>query len=930
MYRQPINRHQHNEPIVHHLIASEFDINLGPIIRKQYPSPINGNLPFFAELLLPDQIHNRSEDWTVVILHKNKDGEYQYGSDDSCTNHSPLYLLNVVNVRFDETVHRNTIIKALALATPSESFHIFKPLLLFALDQLFKIAASAVDHQAQVSRVLQSLYDSLNGLQIPNHVPRLPLTTKLLLSSILDFPMRDYCSNRQFLSRLYDHTYNQVDQKLREDFLMNRKPWFLESSVVKPPGVLEIQAEFNGFKIPLRMPVLDIPDVIGDFSVNDFLNRFLSAKVILPDQFNSNHGKLLIYGPSTPPIIILINAFLSHSRIFYLGHRLPAHEICESIFATVALVSGGGGILSGLTKQTYPYVDLSKFDLLESQEWFFAGTANPTFKQHHRLWDLLYDMEANEIIISNEAPESSSQSFGNDTTMMNLYDTFPEVDILRSSEAEPFDEHEEEEELQSPTSMTSSFSFGLAGWQHESRQNLQRNSTSRQSSGMISISQRPTSFNCLNTDQDDNNTITAHAIISEDALFLKRLNILINDKHDTDTVFLVFRQHLHALMRIFEGISNYVEAYRTHTQYANNFGSTSNNNTSVAILGSGINSAWDGTNAHNINHGRHQKISSMTSVSSNSNISGSVSPRHSNPSSIASMTSYTYSSKHSSITTADSLPHQINASFPANANGKRRPSLVIFPAKANEHNSHTVSNNNRTFSGGPLLHSESQVENKTGYFWNSRTEKTSEMRAYYLVFKAFSGARQNNPLKYFFENVKEINHSKQMEGTRMNEYNFVDGYDISYQLSQLQDLSISVQQTFTIYSNILNFLSSPDRSKSSSIEMLLLHTYLLPPKFDNELFFTNHNTSIETIALGLYHQEHGIRELAREILRLIQNDFIGRIVLKNSLNEFFRMAISTQEPQHPNSTYRMGMGNDANCFGTKGPAVGIGIINNTN
>lgn len=55
-----------------------------------------------AELMLPDQVHNREEDWTIFFLHKGAeeaDGEVEGES-------GLMYVLSLVNKKLDQTVKR--------------------------------------------------------------------------------------------------------------------------------------------------------------------------------------------------------------------------------------------------------------------------------------------------------------------------------------------------------------------------------------------------------------------------------------------------------------------------------------------------------------------------------------------------------------------------------------------------------------------------------------------------------------------------------------------------------------------------------------------------------------------------------------------------------------------------------------------------------
>lgn len=107
-------------------------------MEHQYPGPIGGDEHMLAELMLPDQTHMRSQDWTVFFLHKDtteeeppqppkdkkrrkkqedRNGEQstENGSDESESDDDvvdtiegpPLvYVLNLVNTKQDNTVKR--------------------------------------------------------------------------------------------------------------------------------------------------------------------------------------------------------------------------------------------------------------------------------------------------------------------------------------------------------------------------------------------------------------------------------------------------------------------------------------------------------------------------------------------------------------------------------------------------------------------------------------------------------------------------------------------------------------------------------------------------------------------------------------------------------------------------------------------------------
>jgi len=60
-----------DQPHVEYILVASFDIDKGPTMEHQFPAPISGDETMLAELMLPDQTHLRSEDWTIFFLHKD-------------------------------------------------------------------------------------------------------------------------------------------------------------------------------------------------------------------------------------------------------------------------------------------------------------------------------------------------------------------------------------------------------------------------------------------------------------------------------------------------------------------------------------------------------------------------------------------------------------------------------------------------------------------------------------------------------------------------------------------------------------------------------------------------------------------------------------------------------------------------------------------
>ena len=104
-------------------------------MEHQYPAPISGDETMLAELMLPDQVHSRSQDWTIFFLHKDggaqdeslsptidsprQDGEAGEAGEETAVSDTEeedpdealegpplIYVLNHVNTKHDNTVQR--------------------------------------------------------------------------------------------------------------------------------------------------------------------------------------------------------------------------------------------------------------------------------------------------------------------------------------------------------------------------------------------------------------------------------------------------------------------------------------------------------------------------------------------------------------------------------------------------------------------------------------------------------------------------------------------------------------------------------------------------------------------------------------------------------------------------------------------------------
>ena len=160
----------------------------------------------------------------------------------------------------------------------------------------------------------------------------------------------------------------------------------------------ESRVVYNQIPIPIKVPTAISPETVGDFSLIKLIQAFSGPHSTSPQPFML-HPHLTTNGAYTHPILVLVNAMLTQKRVIFLGHNRPSGEVAEAVLAACALASGG--VLRGFTRHAFPYTDLTKIDDLLKVPGFIAGVTNPAFANHPEWWDLLCDLPAGRMKISN-------------------------------------------------------------------------------------------------------------------------------------------------------------------------------------------------------------------------------------------------------------------------------------------------------------------------------------------------------------------------------------------------------------------------------------------------------------------------------------------------------------------------------------------------
>ena len=439
-----------NEKHVEYILVASFDIDRGSIMEQQYPAPVGGDEHMLAELMLPDQVDKRSQDWTTFFLHKDAgqeeeererrrrrrrrrrgggepdDGQADAGaedehdadedyeddlddddSEDVNLDGPPLvYVLNLVNTKLDPSVPRGAIVKAMAICTRHSFLHIYKPLLLLALEQYF------AHPQAET---LASLYEAVNNMDL-SLLPRLSFLEKYILqaSDAKDMFLERFeaiiaqrmASNREdaTLSPLEPSSTTQLQSRTR--YGLPRDTHEFESVV-----------HYANVPVPVKIPTAVSPETVGDFSLIKLITTFSTPHSTQVVPFNPTHPHLTTSGPNTHPIIVLLNALLTQKRVIFLGDKLPSSDVAEAVLAACALASGG--LLRGFTRHAFPYTDLTKIEDLLRVPGFIAGVTNPMFTHHAEWWDLMCDLGTGRMKISNrieQAPLTEGVAFFHQNT----------------------------------------------------------------------------------------------------------------------------------------------------------------------------------------------------------------------------------------------------------------------------------------------------------------------------------------------------------------------------------------------------------------------------------------------------------------------------------------------------------------------------------
>ncbi|EME87925.1 uncharacterized protein MYCFIDRAFT_26635 [Pseudocercospora fijiensis CIRAD86] len=443
-----------SEKHVEYILVASFDIDRGSIMEHQYPGPVGGDEHMLAELMLPDQAHSRAQDWTIFFLHKDaglddedqeavrrrrrrrrkglaededdeedavsgaefdEDGP-QFGeeddddeSDDVALDGPPLvYVLNLVNTKHDTSVKRGAVVKAMAICTRHSFLHIYKPLLLLALEQYFA--------NPQIE-TLASLYNAVNSMDL-SLLPKLNFLEKYILQATdaKDLFLEKFeaiISQRMTENMAKEGALPPLEQATSTAQLQSKTRYGLPRDTHEFESIVH----YANIPVPVKIPTAVSPETVGDFSLIKLITTFSTPHSTQAVPFTPTHPHLTTSGAATHPIIVLLNALLTQKRVIFLGHGLPSSEVAEAVLGACALASGG--LLRGFTRHAFPYTDLTKIDDLLKVPGFIAGVTNPAFALKTEWWDLMCNLSTGRMTISNrieQAPLTEGVAFFHQNT----------------------------------------------------------------------------------------------------------------------------------------------------------------------------------------------------------------------------------------------------------------------------------------------------------------------------------------------------------------------------------------------------------------------------------------------------------------------------------------------------------------------------------
>ncbi|KAI8376380.1 docking domain of Afi1 for Arf3 in vesicle trafficking-domain-containing protein [Radiomyces spectabilis] len=425
---------------VHYILLAEFDIDKGASLKYQYPTETGTDEHVLSELMLPDGAHLRAEDWTIFCLNQMiPDPEQTQNTNRDAQEKPLLYVLNLVRTKHDATARRGARVKAMAICTRHQFLHIYKPVLLLAMEKYF---------ENPCKEILESLYKAVNSMDL-SRIPNFTWHERQILRASNNKSMFEEMFVEEASEKLASPTSAGTSSSKWDGFSSDdeestrlRRGTYIDltsgqmreilPSLSKDRHFYETKIEYEGIKLPIRVPLTMNAEEVGDFSLIKLITAFSRSTSTQPGSPNPHHPHLDSPGPYTHPIMILLNALLTQKRIVFLGYGHPSGEVANYVLAACALGSGCGTVLRGFTERAFPYTNLTSVDDLLKCPGFIAGVTNPTYEEHTGWWDVLCNITTGKITVSKDI-EVSSLSARKFSIHSSLEENFGSISLGRAA-----------------------------------------------------------------------------------------------------------------------------------------------------------------------------------------------------------------------------------------------------------------------------------------------------------------------------------------------------------------------------------------------------------------------------------------------------------------------------------------------------------------
>ncbi|KAI9168363.1 hypothetical protein H9P43_007735 [Blastocladiella emersonii ATCC 22665] len=418
---------------VDYVLAAEFDIDRGSALSHEYPEPTGTKREALAELMLPDGAHLRTSDWTVFFLNQRQDAAASPASPDKPL----LFVLNHVCTKHDASTRRGARMMAMAVASRHHFVHVFKPVLVLAMMEYLDNPDRAI---------LAKVFAAINDMDLAA-IPRLTRAERLIMrnadnnSSLLfarllgtpeDVPAAsggaagagavaggpggaaaDFGNGPRRRSSLSNLAADARASTGSGSGALATPAAGAGARSNKDPSYHETHVLYDGKRILVRIPMTFITttEEVMDFSMIALFNKFAHHAPFPAPHYPSLHA----HGAATPAILLLLNAMLTHQRVLFVAHGMPAGEVANYVLAACALASGCGAVFRGFTERAFPYTCLANVDELLACPGYIAGVTNPFFEEKTHWWDVCCNVVTGKIRVSpnikmDEPARSSSSS----------------------------------------------------------------------------------------------------------------------------------------------------------------------------------------------------------------------------------------------------------------------------------------------------------------------------------------------------------------------------------------------------------------------------------------------------------------------------------------------------------------------------------------